>query len=225
MFRPRDSADQRLIHAGLRVTPEPTGVRWIHDVFGNCVTLVDFDGAGPRAAVREPDPARAHAAGRPGVPDRRRRAHLSVRLPRGGGRRPRADHREAVPRRHGPPLGAAVRAATAPDRDRAPADDALLRDPRELRLLAPDRARHPATGGDAGAPARHLPRLRAADDRRGALARLRRPLRLGLRLRPRPRRPGRAAAAARPTPGRRSTCPAPAGSSSTRPTASSATAT
>ncbi|HVH03122.1 MAG TPA: transglutaminase family protein [Amaricoccus sp.] len=41
MFRPRDSADQRLIHAGLRVTPAPIAVRWIHDVFGNCVTLVD----------------------------------------------------------------------------------------------------------------------------------------------------------------------------------------
>ena len=47
MFRPRDSADQRLIHAGLRVTPEPRGVRWIHDVFGNCVTLVDIDGRAP----------------------------------------------------------------------------------------------------------------------------------------------------------------------------------
>jgi transglutaminase-like putative cysteine protease len=42
MFRPRDSADQRLIHAGLRVTPEPASLRWIHDVFGNCVTLVGF---------------------------------------------------------------------------------------------------------------------------------------------------------------------------------------
>ena len=47
MFRPRDSADQRLIHAGLRVTPEPSGIRWIHDVFGNCVTLVDIDRPAP----------------------------------------------------------------------------------------------------------------------------------------------------------------------------------
>lgn len=47
MFRPRDSADQRLIHAGLRVTPAPAAVRWIHDVFGNCVTLVDFGGPAP----------------------------------------------------------------------------------------------------------------------------------------------------------------------------------
>jgi transglutaminase-like putative cysteine protease len=42
MFRPRDSADQRLIHSGLRVTPEPGDLRWIHDVFGNCVTIVDL---------------------------------------------------------------------------------------------------------------------------------------------------------------------------------------
>jgi transglutaminase-like putative cysteine protease len=43
MFRPRDSADQRLIAASLRVTPEPDAVRWIHDVFGNCVTLIGFE--------------------------------------------------------------------------------------------------------------------------------------------------------------------------------------
>jgi transglutaminase-like putative cysteine protease len=42
MFRPRDSYDQRLLDASLRVDPEPAGIRWIHDVFGNCVTLVHF---------------------------------------------------------------------------------------------------------------------------------------------------------------------------------------
>lgn len=42
MFRPRDSFDQRLIACSLSVDPEPKEVRWIHDVFGNCVALVDF---------------------------------------------------------------------------------------------------------------------------------------------------------------------------------------
>jgi transglutaminase-like putative cysteine protease len=42
MFRPRDSFDQRLLACRLSVEPEPEGVRWIHDVFGNCVALVDF---------------------------------------------------------------------------------------------------------------------------------------------------------------------------------------
>ena len=42
MFRPRDSYDQRLISAELRVDPEPSRVRWILDVFGNCVALVEI---------------------------------------------------------------------------------------------------------------------------------------------------------------------------------------
>ena len=41
LFRPRDSFDQRL-ESRLTVTPDPAEIRWIHDVFGNCVTLVDF---------------------------------------------------------------------------------------------------------------------------------------------------------------------------------------
>lgn len=43
MFRPRDSFDQRLLDCLLNVTPEPVDIRWIHDAFGNCVTLVDFN--------------------------------------------------------------------------------------------------------------------------------------------------------------------------------------
>jgi transglutaminase-like putative cysteine protease len=43
IFRPRDSFDQRLLHSDLMISPEPTRLRWIHDVFGNCVTLFDFD--------------------------------------------------------------------------------------------------------------------------------------------------------------------------------------
>lgn len=40
IFRPRDSFDQRLLASRLTVDPEPDAVRWIHDVFGNCVALV-----------------------------------------------------------------------------------------------------------------------------------------------------------------------------------------
>ena len=42
MFRPRDSWDQRLLDCALTVTPRPSSVRWVHDVFGNCVTVVEF---------------------------------------------------------------------------------------------------------------------------------------------------------------------------------------
>ncbi|MBX9930975.1 MAG: transglutaminase family protein [Methylobacterium sp.] len=44
MFRPRDSYDQRLIAATLSITPEPQGLRWLHDVFGNCVAVANFSG-------------------------------------------------------------------------------------------------------------------------------------------------------------------------------------
>jgi len=43
MFRPRDSQEQRLLSAELKVSPEPVDISWIHDVFGNCITNVDFD--------------------------------------------------------------------------------------------------------------------------------------------------------------------------------------
>ncbi len=45
MFRPRDSYDQRLHEAELRVDPQPAAVRWIHDVFGNCVAHVAVEAA------------------------------------------------------------------------------------------------------------------------------------------------------------------------------------
>jgi transglutaminase-like putative cysteine protease len=43
MFRPRDSFDQRLPESRLTIAPQPSRIRWIHDLFGNCVTIFDFD--------------------------------------------------------------------------------------------------------------------------------------------------------------------------------------
>ena len=42
MFRPRDNWDQRLLDSSLSVTPKPASVHWVLDVFGNCVTVVNF---------------------------------------------------------------------------------------------------------------------------------------------------------------------------------------
>ena len=44
MLRPRDSHDLRLVGAELTLSP-PGSVRWMHDVFGNSVALVDFQAA------------------------------------------------------------------------------------------------------------------------------------------------------------------------------------
>jgi transglutaminase-like putative cysteine protease len=43
LFRPRDSFDQHLLDSRLVVSPQPCQFRWVHDAFGNCVTLFDFD--------------------------------------------------------------------------------------------------------------------------------------------------------------------------------------
>lgn len=44
MLRPRDSYDQKLLDARLAITPEPVDLRWLHDVFGNCVAVARFAG-------------------------------------------------------------------------------------------------------------------------------------------------------------------------------------
>lgn len=43
MTRPRDSHDLRLLDAALTIDPAPSQVRWIHDVFGNSIAIVEFD--------------------------------------------------------------------------------------------------------------------------------------------------------------------------------------
>jgi transglutaminase-like putative cysteine protease len=42
MLRPRDSYDQKLLEAWLTIDPEPAQMRWVHDVFGNCVAIAEF---------------------------------------------------------------------------------------------------------------------------------------------------------------------------------------
>jgi transglutaminase-like putative cysteine protease len=43
MSRPRDSHDLRLIDTTLLIDPPPRSLRWIHDVFGNSIAIVNFD--------------------------------------------------------------------------------------------------------------------------------------------------------------------------------------
>ena len=42
MCRPRDSHDLRLLDTGLIITPQPSELRWMHDVFGNSVAVAAF---------------------------------------------------------------------------------------------------------------------------------------------------------------------------------------
>jgi Bacterial transglutaminase-like N-terminal region len=50
LFRPRDSFDQRLLQSHLSISPRPVR-RWLHDVFGNCVALFDFDTSSTYLAI------------------------------------------------------------------------------------------------------------------------------------------------------------------------------
>ena len=42
MVRPRESFDQHLVSATLKIDPEPSDVRWLQDVFGNAVAIATF---------------------------------------------------------------------------------------------------------------------------------------------------------------------------------------
>jgi len=48
MTRPRDSHDLRLLDTALVIDPPASGVRWIHDVFGNSIAIVSFETSAQR---------------------------------------------------------------------------------------------------------------------------------------------------------------------------------
>jgi transglutaminase-like putative cysteine protease len=50
MFRPLESYDQRVLSSSLTITPEPSQLHQVHDVFGNCVAIARF-GARAREIV------------------------------------------------------------------------------------------------------------------------------------------------------------------------------
>jgi transglutaminase-like putative cysteine protease len=49
VLRPRDGHDLRITATGLAITPQPTAIRWLHDVYSNSIAIAEFD----RAAVGE----------------------------------------------------------------------------------------------------------------------------------------------------------------------------
>lgn len=52
LMRPRESYDQHLLSSGLGIVPEPSGLRWTHDVFGNAVAIATFGGKADLLEVR-----------------------------------------------------------------------------------------------------------------------------------------------------------------------------
>ena len=50
MLRPRESFDQHVLHYAVAITPTPIDIRYIHDVFGNCIGIARF---GAKSSVLE----------------------------------------------------------------------------------------------------------------------------------------------------------------------------
>ena len=67
MLRPRDSHDLRLVGAELSLSP-PGRVRWMHDVFGNSVALVDFEVPASELRIRSTLNIERFALARPDFP-------------------------------------------------------------------------------------------------------------------------------------------------------------
>ena len=51
LVRPRDSMEQSLESFTLKVTPEPSSIRWIHDVFGNGIAIAQFEKPGEQLNI------------------------------------------------------------------------------------------------------------------------------------------------------------------------------
>ncbi len=47
MFRPRSGHDVRVVATGLVITPTPSRLHWLHDVFDNSVAVANFSGEAP----------------------------------------------------------------------------------------------------------------------------------------------------------------------------------
>lgn len=47
MFRPREGHDQKLLETRLEISPKPSDLRWLHDVFGNNVCVARFSERAP----------------------------------------------------------------------------------------------------------------------------------------------------------------------------------
>ena len=73
MLRPLESYDQRLLFAELTISPEPSVLHTIHDVFGNCVGIARFQARADRICFDRHHPAGAYAAAGVRRPRRRPR--------------------------------------------------------------------------------------------------------------------------------------------------------
>ena len=154
MFRPRDSYDQKLLEAWLNVTPNPREMRWVHDVFGNCVTIADFGTSAAQELRFESNIWLDHyAVPQPEfeIEDYARTYPFSYAAEELSDLLPAMTPAVSRSRPGDPHVGAPLPAPGPADRHRHAADDAHLRLQGELHLRAPLRARHARARRDPAA--------------------------------------------------------------------------
>ena len=219
MLRPRDSHDLRLVSAELTLSP-PGNMRWMHDVFGNSVALVDFQPPAAMLAIASTLKIERYGIEGPVFPI----APEAEFYPFIYSSSDRVDLGRLLEQHFPDPKGVLARWADSFVTSRPMRTlDLLTNLNAALKPVVVYAERHePGTQApwrDAGKEERRLPRLRHGLHRGGALSRLRRAFRVRLSVRSRARQRRRdASGRPPPMPGRRSICPAPAGSNTTRPT-------
>ena len=224
MLRPRDSYDQKLLDATLAITPEPADIRWVHDVFGNCVAIARF--AGRAQELRFESVIRLDHSPTNALDFQIE--EYAKRYPFTYGADEMPDLLRSIERQYFDPEREVDRWARQFLRHDGRTDTSELLAAmthairQDLDYVAREERGHPGSGQDIADAERQLPRFRGADDGGGALARARRALchRLSLCPRGQPQRKGRRRRHPRLAPGLPAR--APAGSNTTRPTASSA---
>ena len=172
MVRPRESYDQHLVDAELHITPEPSGLRWLQDVFGNSVAIATFD----KHAKELVFDSRVRLLHEPAelqdvdIEDYARFypfTYSSEEMP---------DLLRSIERQHHDPLRQidtwarrfVARDGRTDTLDIAVGDD--RGDQARVHLCRARRKRHADADRDAGEAQGHVPRLRHADDRGGACA-------------------------------------------------------
>ena len=222
--QPREGHDQRLLSASLKITPEPASLRFSDDALGNRVGVARFSGRADTLVFESTSAWSSGARIRWASTSRiaRSRCRLRSTADELSDLRPYLTPRHARSGGRGHAWAQSFLRADEPTPTLELLTGMIDGIHRGLQLRAAAREGHPEPGGDARARLRHLPRLHRADDRGAARARAAGALRLRLSLRAGRAIAARCTAAARRMPGCRSTCPAPAGSTSIRPTPSSA---
>jgi transglutaminase-like putative cysteine protease len=68
MLRPQGSHDLRLVATRLAITPQPSALRWLHDVFGNSVAVASFNNSASELRIQSEIDVDHYETGEPDCP-------------------------------------------------------------------------------------------------------------------------------------------------------------